>query len=362
MKKLAFLLLIVVTWYLAGMYHLFSFMVLAVTEIIFGLWMFLLPFYLRRFVDTGFETEKTVVEKNGKTPCILQANNRGIFPASCFRLQLNWNYEGTKDGGNFTLYGSVSRKDREKLEFTPEFPWCGIVKVSLKKIEFFDYFTLFRKKKKLNSKGDILVMPKERRLRIQIRDRDSSEFIGVDDETSMAVGNNPDEIYQTREYLPGDSVRFIHWKQSARTDTLWVKEFQQEKETILGIYLDFSGEQRRTLQEMDAFYEILSALLFSFLDYGKNVQVRWEDKENRTRDWKISDQAKVCDLLKVLYMENEDLYRDSRKRTGSGPAQTGADYEISLDLDLNLRCGKKLIFRYTKEEYVHQMTKNVLVF
>ena len=37
-------------------------------------------------------------------------------------------------------------------------------------------------------------------------------------------GNDPSEIFDIREYVPGDDIRSIHWKLSSKTDTLILKE------------------------------------------------------------------------------------------------------------------------------------------
>ena len=41
-------------------------------------------------------------------------------------------------------------------------------------------------------------------------------------------GNNYEEVRQIREYRDGDSVRHIYWNQTARRDSLWVKEYEEE--------------------------------------------------------------------------------------------------------------------------------------
>ena len=58
-----------------------------------------------------------------------------------------------------------------------------------------------------------------------------------------AFGNSG-EIRQLRKYMPGDLVKRIHWKQSARTDQLLVKEFQQEEEESVFLYLIFQGKKK----------------------------------------------------------------------------------------------------------------------
>ena len=46
------------------------------------------------------------------------------------------------------------------------------------------------------------------------------------------------EYHGLREYRSGDSPRWIHWRTSARTGELMVKEFEQEKDQLLALLLD----------------------------------------------------------------------------------------------------------------------------
>jgi uncharacterized protein (DUF58 family) len=46
------------------------------------------------------------------------------------------------------------------------------------------------------------------------------------------------EYHGLRDYRSGDSLRWIHWRTSARTGELMVKEFEQEKDQFLALLLD----------------------------------------------------------------------------------------------------------------------------
>ena len=66
MKRLLFLLLILLTWYLAGMYRLRPIMVLALTELLVFLWAAVLPRILKRQLQMSFPNGCTPVTRGGK--------------------------------------------------------------------------------------------------------------------------------------------------------------------------------------------------------------------------------------------------------------------------------------------------------
>ena len=49
------------------------------------------------------------------------------------------------------------------------------------------------------------------------------------------------EIHELRQYQPGDSLRSIHWKASAKTDQLIVREPMEPAQTLAVLTLDLSG-------------------------------------------------------------------------------------------------------------------------
>ena len=51
-------------------------------------------------------------------------------------------------------------------------------------------------------------------------------------------GSFEDEFHKLRDYRPGDELRAIHWKTSARQSDLMVREFQQSRDQDLVIVLD----------------------------------------------------------------------------------------------------------------------------
>ena len=56
-------------------------------------------------------------------------------------------------------------------------------------------------------------------------------------------GGGFSEIYDLREYRPGDSMHEIHWKLSAKTDKLIVREAEEPNRGLIVLSFDFSGSR-----------------------------------------------------------------------------------------------------------------------
>jgi uncharacterized protein (DUF58 family) len=98
-------------------------------------------------------------------------------------------------------------------------------------------FSLFRRRGCLAVSGELLVYPRYHPLK-RLRLLENRGF--TDRHTSRAGSSS--EVIGTREYRPGDSLRKIHWRSSARTGSLVVKEFADSDHLTLTVLLDLSAQ------------------------------------------------------------------------------------------------------------------------
>ena len=88
----------------------------------------------------------------------------------------------------------------------------------------------------------------------------------ADDGASNRRGEDRSEVYQLREYRPGDDIRQIHWKLSSKLDELILKEASQPESRSLLVFWD-----KRTggnPQQMDALAEVVSSAGMALLQSG----------------------------------------------------------------------------------------------
>lgn len=94
-------------------------------------------------------------------------------------------------------------------------------------------FGFFRRRRVLNIPGDVLIYPfyhPLNRLRI-------FEKWAFAQRQSLKIGTGS-QVVGTRDYRPGDSPRWIHWRSTARTGKLVVKEFSDDEHITLNVLFD----------------------------------------------------------------------------------------------------------------------------
>ena len=83
-------------------------------------------------------------------------------------------------------------------------------------------------------------------------------------------------LHSLREYLPGDEVRFLHWKASAKLSRLMVKEFAREDERRVALILDTSPgdrEENGVDIEFEKCVSLAASLAWHFITKNYSVQL-----------------------------------------------------------------------------------------
>ena len=347
MKRLFFLLIFLLTWYLAAMYHLPSLLVLALAEALAFVVMFLVCRRLKRRFRVTFGQCAAVVYKNQRTAFPLRTENSGRLPVGRFRVRLRVTYA---DGSKRKVHLLYAEPDRgEEPVFYLELPWCGPVTLSLDRVELFDYLSLFRAEIRLSEELSISVLPAEQAAQVVLPSAPADPD-GAEEDVKPARGGTSGEFLRLREYAAGDPYRQIHWNQTARTGTLWIKEYQREQERTVLLSLDLRSRKRRKAPELGAFFEVLSALTLGILHQGASVCVQWLGKDGQPGKWLVQSDTDCRALLLFLY-QNGCV-------PGGGETVSNG---LCLTLDLALFSEGAEVFRFSCKKYAGELARTPLI-
>jgi len=176
----------------------------------------------------------------------------------------------------FPLHG----RNSTKLTFYIRPDCCGAVRVKIEKVRILDYFHLFSvRMKKRSAETELLVLPEILKLHLQ----DTAEAVSSPESTRYAdkPGDDPSEIFNIREYHPGDAVSRIHWKLSSKSDILFIKEFGfpiEKKILLLAEYLPESEAPAiDRMKQAQAFLTLIYSLSVRFAESENVAFLAWHD-------------------------------------------------------------------------------------
>ena len=354
MKKLAFLILVLVTCYLAAMYRSLPLMALGLTELVLFIILFILSRYFRKKLNVSFPQQSESTEDGVNTVCRILVRNSGRLPVSRIALKLRVRYARGSKGKKKKIYGG-SERGETNLEFQVCAEYCGLVRVQMDCLRAYDYLSLFSSKKKLKEEMWIAVFPKEQTLHIEIPMSWWDESRSSGDQTVSRPGDAYNEIRQIREYRTGDSNRYIHWNQSAKMDQLWIKEYEKETDSQVNVLADIKGVSNMSLSNVSAFYKLLSALVLGLLKEVAAVRVYWYQSNIRSFVSKnITNMDQCRDMLFALYQE--ELEKESSQTQEVTEETLSFDQNlIKLTLTLALFEGNTLLHQFSSERLLQEI-------
>jgi uncharacterized protein (DUF58 family) len=236
-------------------------------------------YVLSRAAVTGFAVQVRMPQGRGKAgtklPFVLQLTNEraAARPSPTISLRVeNLTVSAVGRPYRFVL-PSVGPRAVVELDVAAACPARGRYRVTEVAVEGVDPVGMFRRPRRFDASGDFLALPRTyatpgiaaweflspggRRV-ARGRRRDSGDFGGI------------------REYAPGDDLRYVHWKATAHTGKLAIKEFEQRQDAQVAIWLDLSaggvvGEGAQASTEIAV--SLAASLLQTFVAADYTVQL-----------------------------------------------------------------------------------------
>ncbi len=177
-------------------------------------------------------------------------------------------------------------------------PHCENVIISIDKIYVYDYLKIFKLGKRASLQSDLVVMPKLPD--VEVMSHMSSQVGEGEDDLYSTVkpGDDNTEIFDIREYQGGDKIRNIHWKLSAKKETLMVKEYGLPLHEFDTVVIDMfkDGIDTGLLDEM---FALLYGLVHTLTVRGFGFNVCFYDKTYF--EGRIETQNDIHSLFAQLY-------------------------------------------------------------
>src|SRR5258708_8306349 len=127
----------------------------------------------------------------------------------------------------------LPKHDRVQQTIPVTFPRRGVYRQEAFRIVTRFPFGFLRKARQLNLKTEALVYPSVEPT------ADYLEILpGLQGALESVTKGRGQDLYALRDYLPTDSARHVHWKASARSGSLMVREFTREDDCRILLVLD----------------------------------------------------------------------------------------------------------------------------
>ncbi len=137
-----------------------------------------------------------------------------------------------------------------------------------------DPLGVFAFTRKAPCSGELVIYPTPRKIRIL--PSSGTDKYGFQDLISLIMHGNSVDPDGVRRYMPGDPLRRIHWRQTARTGKLSVIEFEETQAVNFIILLDtkkISGVRSGTDAAFECAVSVAASILQQVIDIGAGVRL-----------------------------------------------------------------------------------------
>lgn len=343
--KYAYIAFLFLVLYVAGMYESAALMVLFLVQLFLIPVMLALAVYLKRHLKA--EAAENTVYTDVNIPFVwrLRTVNSGRLPVVRFSVRLRCGGRAMEKNTKIKVRGSAEHGE-ELHSFRDMCVHCGTAVLRADKLRVYDYMSLFSSGQRLREEITVVAFPRKYEMNIEI---DNSS--GEEGDYSSA-GNNYGEIRQIREYRDGDSIRHIHWNQTARSDKLWVKEYETEKAGRVRLFLEIGDVRKYSASDLDAFYTLLYALVSGLLVSSYSVLVI------RRGSKKPLSEVIGDDGCREMLAE---LYRTAEEPEGDFNGYERLRGDMRLTTDLEWYAEDRLIFKFSKKTLEEELTERAFV-
>ena len=358
MRKAVYLVVCGLTFYLAGAFRLPALMLLFFAELFFFVALFALSLYFSRKIALTIRMESVGVHAGEFAVGQLVVTNRGMLPLTRFDVQLCSKQQEFPMLKRRRFSGSVLAHAQSSLDFRVLSNHCGVLCLSAEQFVVCDYFMLFKRRKKLADTASVFIFPSVPPMRLESH---GEGFARLRSQELQKPGAQPPEILQLKEYQPGDPVRDIHWKLSAKSDTLLSKRYLSDEAGEIAVFLDLRLEPKDPPAALEAVRELAASLSLGLLDQQQPHRFWWYSKQMGGVVVKeVQDEGSYRDMMMELLstprLNSSEVSEEAYFSEVYHSSLTGSVF-LRLDARLRLVSGKELLASFSRENYRDELER-----
>lgn len=301
--KLLYLLIWGATSYIGLLYYSPSLLGLAVLEFLLPLCSFLLLQLVSRSVEISLVLPVGVAEKHQNFPIGIAVTNRSRMPIPQIQAAVVRENGFYRKKERITLRGIAGGKSSTRLLTEVSGSQCGFLFVEIEQVEICDLFHLFKKKITVKGRDRVAVMPEIYRASVTLQESTRDFLIESEEYDKNKPGDDISEVFQIREYRGGDRLQSIHWKLSARTDDLMVREYSLPIACAVVVFWDMEYDPREGYGELDEFFEAGISISLGLLEAGCEHYAVWYDRSSQDLErMEMKEQDDVYLLIERLFL------------------------------------------------------------
>lgn len=314
LTKILFIVLILVC---AAFYILYIWdfaLVLLIVMIILPILMYVTTWITKRNISVDFAVKEKNSPKNKDFSVQLVVNNNSIFPIGKAEAHIIYYNVFSNQTSAFDLYLPIQPRNSQRITFQLRSKFCGIIKIKTSYLNIYDPLRIFKFRTGKNISAEVVIMPEGHEVSgiVHYSDRVNEES---DIFSEYRSGDDPSEVFDLREYNPGDKLNRIHWKLSSKKNEFIVKEYSLPIDVPCSLFLDLKcyKDNDLTLPVFDTLIETFLSVSQFLLDNERCHSVTFYNAaQNCFSEYDIRDGADLTAVIRnIISSINDNMFSHS---------------------------------------------------
>lgn len=262
---------------------------------------FMLLLYTAQQVSLDISIAGVIMPEGEK--CITYiARNSSTLPAPKIEWETAIKSQLTGRETSLKISAFIRGRFAEEIPLSLDGLCAGKLIVSTRRARVFDLFGLCYQRINAPKEKFCLVYPRLAEFNISMSNRVESEEGNI--YSQHKPGSDQTEIFALHEYAQGDDLRKVHWKLSAKTDDLIVRDFGLPLDYPIVLLLETQHEvDEADERSLSCCLEVFISLSLSFLQLGISHNIAWYD-EGYFHIEQISSVEELDTFIPVLLSAN----------------------------------------------------------
>lgn len=201
--------------------------------------------------------------------------NRSILPVAKLYCRIVLENRLTQEQEQLVLRLSSVPKGETTGSFAVTSDYCGYLRAEISGCWLMDWAGFLPVRCRVKAEAKEVVLPDTFLPHVVLKTAPVMRE-DADAWSQIHKGNDQTEVFALRDYVPGDSLKQIHWKLSSKRGQLIVKEASLPIEKSLLIFWD-KNTQKALPGEMDAMAECVASVSQAILSQGYTFTLGWTE-------------------------------------------------------------------------------------
>ena len=279
----------VVTFYIALIYGSVALGLIGFAEIVLLIAAFCYLVLVRRDLQADIQIPIAVIDAGKRVTIRIITVTHRMLPGIRVRYQMDYgnSFAGLKK--KVWLSQEIQKRGTQVDEQRVIPGRIGQYVFTLRKIRIYDRTGLFYLHKKMGKSAEVEVLPEFTGIAVRVSEQIRNYFGEAEVYDDFRPGQDNSAIFDVREYHAGDRLQKIHWKLSAKSEDLLVREDSQPLACAVVLLLDSCPLQqknrwfelrKRHRQHMqqeraEKFLSVAAGIAYSLMDEACPYYVSW---------------------------------------------------------------------------------------